>query len=176
MKNIRLYQYFELEEKEMLYYANAFKYGKVSDTLGGHKAKKLTSLSFGDVSKIRDLATTSDYPEIFNIVFGISEKDLNKIRVKEFFMAFNWLQKELEVLISREDHLKGEEDPKLIQAGVERLNSFKGLNILIPLSKAYGKTLEEIESWKYSTIFAILFYDKVNGEIEREYNRLTVEQ
>ena len=156
----------------MLYYSNVFQFVKPVDTIGCFKAKKLTGLPFGEVTNIKNLSAAADYPKVFEIVFGITEKDLENIRMKEFFMALNWLRKELESLIEREKHLVGDEDPKMVEAGSARLNVFKEMNILIPLSKEYGKTLEEIAAWKYSTVFTILYHEKGSRDIEREYSRL----
>lgn len=156
----------------MLYYANVFQFAKAVDTLGNYKAKRLTVLPFGDVTNVKNLAASANYTKVFYIVFGIDEKELVNIRVKEFFMALNWVRQELESLIEREKHLVGEEDPKMVEAGSARLNVFKEMNILIPLSKEYGKTPEEIASWKYSTVFTILYHEKVSRDIEKEYSRL----
>ena len=173
MENIKLYQYHQLSENKKLYYANVFQFVKSVDSIGSHKAKKLTGLPFGEVTNIKNLATAQDYPKVFEIVFGIAEKELSNTRVKEFFMALNWLRHELGELIEREKHLVGDEDPKMVEAGSARLNVFKEMNILIPLSKEYGKTIEEIAAWKYSTVFAIMYHEKVSRDIEKEYSRLT---
>lgn len=157
----------------MLYYATVFQFVRAVGTIGSYKAKRLTGLPFGDVTKVKNLAVAEEYPKVFEIVFGITEKELSNTRVKEFFMALNWVRNELGTLIEREKHLVGDEDPKMVEAGSARLNVFKEMNILIPLSKEYGMTPDEIAGWKYSTVFTIMYHEKVSGDIEKEYTRLT---
>lgn len=173
MENIKLNKYLLLDEHDKMYYANVFRYAKAVDTIGEYQAKKLTGLPFGEVTMVKNLAAAADYIKVFEIVFGISEEELSSIRVMEFFMALNWVRYELGQLVEREEHLVGGEDPKMIEAGSAQLNVFKEMNILIPLSKEYSKTPEEIAAWKYSTVFTILYHEKVRADIEREYNRLT---
>lgn len=172
MKNIKLYQYLKLSERDALYYANVFQFVKPSDSIGEYKGSVLTGLPFGEVANIKKLAKASDFTKVFMIVFGIPEEELIRIRIDEFFMALNWIRNELDQLIGREKHLIGEEDPEMVQAGSERLNVFKEMNILIPLSKEYGMTPDEIASWTYSTVFTIMYYDKISRDIEREYNEI----
>ena len=167
-----MYQYLRLEENDMLYYSNVFQFIKESDSIGKYKASKLTGLPFGEVVNVKKLAKDSKFAEVFVIVFGIPEKKLMRIRVKEFFMALNWLRMELEQLIEREKHLIGDEEPEMIEAGSERMNVFKEMAILIPLSKEYGMTPDQIASWTYSTVFTIMYYDKVNRDIEKAYNKI----
>lgn len=176
MKNIKLYEYLLLSDDEMVYYNNVFQFIKEENKIGNYEAKDLTSLTFGEVALVKKLAVASDYQKVFHIVFGIEEKELLNIRVKEFFMALNWLRNNLDALIEREKFLVGDEDLKMVEAGSARLNVFKEMNVIIPLSKDYGKTPEEIESWKYSTIFTIMYYEKISREVEKEYNRLTIKK
>lgn len=172
MENIKLYQYLQLSESEMMYYANVFQFVKERNSIGKYIAQKLTSLPFGEVTNIKNLAKDADFTKVFMIVFGIPERRLMRIRVKEFFMALNWVKVELDQLITREKHLMGVEDYEMVEAGSERMNVFKEMNILIPLSKEYGMTPEQIASWNYSTVFTIMYYDKVSRDVEKAYNEI----
>ena len=172
MENIKLYKYLKLGENDALYYATVFQFIKGSDIIGKYKATNLTSLSFGEVANVKSLAKNADFTNVFVIVFGIPENELINIRVKEFFMALNWLKFELAELVEREKHLVGDEEPDMIEAGSARLNVFKEMNILIPLSKEYGMTPEQIEGWKYSTVFTIMYHDKVSRDVEKAYNKI----
>jgi len=155
----------------MSYYANVFQFVKASDSIGKYKAQKITGFPFGEVVNIKKLAQASDFTKVFVIIFGISERRLLRVRVKDFFRALNWVRMELEQLIDREKHLMSEEDPEMVDAGSERLNVFQEMNILIPLSKEYGMMPDEIASWKYSTIFTIMYHDKISRDIEIEYSK-----
>ena len=77
----------------MLYYANVFQFIKASDSIEKYKGSKLTSLTFDQVAEVKSLAKESDFAKVFIIVFGIQERRLMRIRVKEFFMALNWLKR-----------------------------------------------------------------------------------
>ena len=78
----------------------------------------------------------------------------------------------MEELIENEKHLTGDEDPEMIEAGSERLSIFKEMNILIPLSKDYGMTIEQIASWTYSTVFVFMYYAKITSEFEQEQHNI----
>ena len=122
MENIKLSDYLKLSENDALYYATVFQFIKGSNEIGKYKATKLTSLSFDDVINIKNLAKNADFTNVFVIVFGIPENELIQVRVKEFFMALNWLKFELAELVEREKHLVGDEDPEMVEAGSARLN------------------------------------------------------
>ena len=169
MENIRLYQFLLLDETEADRYLGVFQHIKPDDRIGKLKAKRLHELSFGEVLTIKKCATKDDYIEPFLIVFGISERKLTRIRVTEFFRAFNWIRDELTVLIEREKLLNSEPEPEMIEAGIERLDIFKEMNLVIPLSKDYSLHPYTIFDWRYQTIFTLLHHGKISAEIDRNY-------
>ena len=169
MENIRLYRLLLLDEAEFDRYFGVFEHIKPVDRIGNLKAKRLQSLTFGEVLTIKKCASKNDYIEPFLIVFGISKRKLLMTRVTDFFRAFNWIRNELTILIEREKLLNSEPEPKMIEAGIERLDLFKEMNLVIPLSKDYSLHPDEIFDWRYSTIFTLLHHGKMSAEIDRNY-------
>jgi len=172
MENIRLYELLKLDQKQADLYENIFQFAKPVDHVGKYKGRKLQMLTFAEVNALKKLANKLDYIPAFQIVFGIPEIVLLKTRVQEFFTALNWLRNEMQILIEREKLLISEPDPEQIEAGIEELNIFKEMNILIPLSKEYCVKPEELAEWRYSAIFTIIYHAKINADIERRYSEI----
>lgn len=169
MENIRLYQFLLLDEAEADRYLGVFQHIKPVDRIGNLKAKRLQALTFGEVLTIKKCASKNDYIEPFLIVFGISKRKLLTTRITEFFRAFNWIRNELTILQEREKLLNSEPEQEMIDAGIERLDLFKEMNLVIPLSKDYSLRPDIIFDWRYSTIFTLLHHGKISAEIDRNY-------
>ncbi len=194
MDNIRLYRFLLLEEAVQNRYFNVFQFiapvGIIPRLFllwqfGNLKAEKLQQLSFGEIIMLKKYATGNDYEKIFQIVFGISESQLLRVRVKDFFQALNWIKNELEILVEREKLLNSEPDPKMMEAGIERLEVFREMNLLIGLMKDYGlpptperslfssaedyNPLDLYAEWRYSTVFTLLYQAKISNDIDRNY-------
>ncbi len=172
MDNLRLYQFLLLDQEKADRYENVFQYAKPVDHINKYKGQKLQSLTFGQVGTLKKLATEREYIQAFQIVFGIPEKTLLKTRIKDFFMALNWLRNEIQNLLENEKLLVIEPDPEQTEAGIDELNIFKDMNILIPLSKEYCEPPEVIAEWRYSTIFTLLYHAKISSEIDRRYSEI----
>lgn len=170
MKNIRLYQFSVLSEEEAEHYASVLQFLKPVDMVGKHKAKSLMSLTYNDVLMLKKLATKDQYVQTFDIVFGIKERELYQVRVREFFSAFNWIRDQIKNLIEMEKReLGGDPDPEMTEAGINRLDSFGDMNAVIPLSTDYGVNPDVILGWRYSQVFMLLRHKKISGEIDRNY-------
>ena len=65
--------------------------------------------------------------------------------------------------------LGGDPEPEMIEAGINRLDSFGDMNAIIPLSKEYGVNPDVIVEWRYMQVFTLLRHKKISGEIDRNY-------
>lgn len=173
MENIRVEQLLKLERTKIEEYTEVFKYVNPKDRIkiGFRKwatGRDFWKLSFDNVAIIKKRMNAGNITRPVSIAFGITEKQVLKMRVKEYFYALAYVRTSLEKITKAEkEHLSSEPDSVLTQAGIERMSIFKELNVLIPLARRYGMTTEQVSEWSYGKVFNESLFDKVSGEIEK---------
>lgn len=180
IQNLTVSQLFALEHSEFERYCQIFEHARPKDHIKAWplylsdpwQAASFGDLTFGDVETIKH-TFSKDLFGVFRIVFGIEQRDLMRVRVRDFFPALNWIKKELSELVKRErDFLEGSQDPDWKNAGGDRLNVFKSMNVLIAFGKEYGQTPQEVEQWKYSFVFTLLYHSRITGEVQKNYHNI----
>lgn len=176
LRNIRTKQLFNLDAESFKEYHSILKHLKPKPTLNGKQAEALESLSFGEVVEIRHSLSkpnTDSISRIFNLVFGTKGTELYKSKILSFYPALNWIKKQM-IAISKRESLKltSTPDAKLKEAGIDNLNKFGELNTLTMLGEKYGTTPQEVEKWKYSLVFALVYQEKVTNDINKNYARI----
>ncbi len=176
LDHISVSQLYQLEEYDFLCYMELQKVMNAKPFFCKHKAKKLTTLTFGEVSKIKRVLikpTLDGLQEVFTAVFGIKKIQYYNADVVDYFYGLNHIIKSIEEIVKREQKaLKGKEDADLDAAGVDKLSRFGELSTLIEVGKKFGKSPEEIEQWKYSLVFSIIFYGKIENEVKDNYSQI----
>ena len=177
LPNITVAEYYQLEEKEFEKYQKLNSVLLINDDLFlKRKAEKLTELTYGNVSTLKHTINEPSFDglnEMIEIVYNIKKRDVLNADIVSYFYALKWIDKSVgEILEMEFKALQTEPDSKMELAGVQRLSVFGDLSALISLGKQFGKAPEEIQSWKYKIVFSILAYNKVYGEVEKEYNKL----
>lgn len=136
-------------------------------------AKKLESLTFGEVAKLKRIVMNIRYEgliEAFTMVFGTNKVYYEMASVTDYLPALKYINHSISILVKREMKLlSSESDPELDLAGVEKLNKFAELNVLIDLGKKFGKSPDEIQNWRYGTVFSIMLHQKTESEIQKRY-------
>ena len=89
---------------------------------------------------------------------------LEDCRIIDFYQWQKYVVEELNVRTKREAQLEIT-DPRLKQAGAERLNIFGELNTKIALAEQFGTTPQEVGGWNYDFVVNILLFNKVRAEI-----------
>lgn len=178
LRNITFKELFQHEETVFEEYHSVLKHLRPKKiTKGKNNYNKLTDMTFGEVISIKLNLQKPNYQaivSIFKAVFGLTEEQVSGLNVVEFFHAFNWIKEEIvEIYNNEQKNLKGTTEPKLKEAGIERLNVFGDMNSLIMLGKIYATPPHEVEKWNYLTVFSYLMYERISKEISDEYRRLT---
>lgn len=173
LTNISVQEFFQVDEATAIKYVELQSIMKSKPTFLKYKAKKLGSLSFGNVAQLKRYIANPTYEsllEAFKMVYGVRQNQYLNADVVSFFYALNHIRESIIEINKREKQLQSEPDADLQNAGVERLQRFGEMGTLINLGKQYSKSPSEIEEWKYNLVYAILLYDKVHGEIKKKYD------
>lgn len=175
LTNISVKEFFQLNDQEVMSYVELQTIMKSKPIFLNRKAKDLGQLEFGQVAQLkRNISnpTFENLYESFKMVFGTKKMEYLSADIISYFYALNWIRENIISIINKEKALAPEPDPDLEMAGVKRLSIFGEMSILINLGQKFSKTPTEIERWKYNLVFAILMYDKVHGEIQKNYMKI----
>ena len=170
MENIKVGKYIVLNESEKMKYDVLFEHVRPSDTLLGKKAVPLMNMTYGEVSFIQH--KVSDVQLVFEKIWGIDRHKFLDLKVADFFPCVNWVKEQLKALAEANKKLETEADPKMEEAGIKELERFGSLNALISIAKDYGVTPQEVETWKYSFVFTLLYHSVISSTIERNYSKI----
>lgn len=135
----------------------------------GVDAKPVFHLKFNEVEKIKDNfkgLNDEKINEIFSIVWGI-EINQNKVRVLQFYRAFNHILSELQQIYKLEEKLGGEPNEKLINAGIKKMSIFGSFNIIDDIAQKYHFRPKDVESWDYSEVYWYALKIKTENEIQK---------
>lgn len=174
LQKISFRQFFQLKNQRFEEYHNVLQYLEALPL--NDKIESLTDLTFGEVAGIKlDLKqpTFDNMIDIFKTIFGLSQKEIYKINVIEFYHALNWIKEEIQNIYDREiQNLSFTPDSKLKDAGIDDLNIFGEMNTLIALGEKFGKAPQEVENWNYNLVFSLMLHQKISTEINKRYVEL----
>lgn len=177
LKNISVKQYSQSQSVvgydsllTAMYGKNEF-YGKKFD---------LNKLSYHAVRKIEKLLkkgkTFDDLCSIFKLSFGCSESEFWNSGIYEFYLARNFLQKEIESLMLQEKSLLMSDGVNLDAwetAGGKSLEPFGDILPLMKLGKIYSIYPFEMGHKPYNEIMALLVAHKRSDSVDQKYHELT---
>lgn len=176
LENISVRKLYELGTFEFEKYMTLQKCMKSKNIFNNVEADKIGGLKFSEVSELKRIfisTTPEGLFRAFEIVFKCNLHTFMKSDVVSFFYAANWIGEEVNEIFEKEKALASEPDFFMIEAGVKRLEIFEELPTLLSLAKRFGTTPQKVERWKYNLIFAILYYDKIFEDVQKNYNELT---
>ena len=152
-------------------------YIQPSGAFRGFLGVKLGSLSYGDVSNIKQLLSNPTEDIIyhsFEKIFRVNRKQYLSAKITEFMAALNYIKEEiLNTLESEKQLFDSEPDPLMEEAGAKRLIPFGELNILKSLGKQFGKSPQEVETWNYNLVISLAVHENITTEIEKNYMELS---
>lgn len=173
LPNISTLEFLKLDEAAALPYWKLQAIMKPHPAFGTRSAKRLGELQYGEVASLKQSIQTPDFEslaDMFTIVFGVKKNQFINAPVTDFLSALGWLRQSIVDLIKKEyNALKSEPDPDMEAAGVNRLSIFAEMNTLIAIGQQYGKSPEEIETWKYNLVFALMLHNKTISEVQKSY-------
>ena len=174
VKNFNLNEVLQDDLKKML------KFGKASNKIGEYESKPFIELPYGIVKKDlpayqkRELISESvelimqiQFPE-----FKIQNENAND--VISFIL---WIKEQQEFLNEIEKiNLHTEPEPEMLASGLQRLNDFGELVTIDALAKGNVLKYAEIQALPYFKVYEKLKLDKVNREIEKNYQKILEEK
>lgn len=176
LRNILIKDLFSLQADMFEKYHNTLKFLKPLPIFKNKELTPIEALTFGEVISIRQNLRNQNIDgiyDIFKIVFGFKSNDFFKLKVVQFYQAFNWVQEQILLIEKREQSkLSSSPDDKLKSAGIEDLNIFQELNTLIALGEKFGKSPQEVENWTYSFVFSLMYHEKISNEINKRYFKI----
>jgi hypothetical protein len=175
VERINVSKLFSLPSDKFEEYHNICQFQKGNNNIKNKTCDGLMSLSWLDVSEIKDYFQSMNVEGIvtaLKIVFGLKEKEILHLDIKEFYQAFNWIQDELLKIYKAEKKLSSKPDSKLKEAGIDDLNIFGDLNSLIAIGEKFATPPHEVEKWNYSLVFSLIYHDKISGEVQKRYDKI----
>lgn len=178
IQNIQLKRLNTLEPSKYDEYRSVLQYLKPKAVIRKRQAKDIMQLTFNEVELVKQSLRQPDIDglaTIFRIVYGLSRKELLKVRLIEFFHAYNHVIKQVNMIMEQENvKLRFEETDmikrdQLQRAGVERLNIFGVLNTLDAIAQRYGTHPDIVKEWQYGYVFSLLFKMNVERQVQDAY-------
>ena len=164
-----------LTDEELSQYSNFLKYLLPKPNLGKYTASNLLDLEFAEVILIKNsIRQGGNMLQGMSIFYKCPEVILVKFRLVEFTYAQNYLIREVETLLRREENaLKSDPDPDWEAAGISVLDKYGPLNILDRLGKEFGKAPQEVELWPYRVVQALMIKRSDEAALYERYRELT---
>lgn len=176
IQNIKLKHLNRLPSDQYDQYRQVLQYLKPMDTIKGKRANDLMQLTFNEVELIKRSFSNPDISNmetIFSIVFGLSKKELLSCKLIEFFHAYNYVIKQISVIIEQEAaKLKADTSIELQQAGIESMQIFGVLNTLDALALRYGTDPDKVKEWQYGYCFSLLYKMNMENKVQKNYNAI----
>lgn len=99
----------------------------------------------------------------------ISDKDIEKANLKEFFQTINQINEQFEDIYRLEKSLQGYTDVDLSNAGADQMNQFGDLNVIDSLAGGDILKWKEVLQLDWWDVYNKLLKDKIEQDIQRRY-------
>ena len=175
LNHIKVKEFFHLKDEDASKYLELQSIMKSEDIFLNYKAKPLGQLTYGQVAQIKRTFKNPDYNsllECFKLVFKVKEDKYLNSDIVNYFYALNWIKEQVMALVEKEKMLVPDPDPDLEMAGVKKLSVFGEMSTLINLAQKFSTSPMVIETWTYNTVYTILLYQKIEGEVRKSYNQI----
>jgi hypothetical protein len=169
--NITLSELIHLEDKSQY---EVLRYVKPISIWNKKKAVVFEELTFGQVVEIRQIledTTIENITKPFQWVFGLSEKEVMKLKVLDFYGLLNHIIKETERIQLMEESLS-EPDPLWQNAGGSKLAQYGEFGVMMSIAEQFNMWVEDVEEKKYGIVFMIMSWNKDLNKVRTEYQRL----
>lgn len=116
----------------------------------------------------------ADLLKIVATVQGITEKQVLKLKILDFFAIVNSIRNQIETIIRAEQKLQSQyPDQKWeMVGGGEKMAKFGIYNTTIALAEQFNTTPQEIEKWQYSHVFTILLHNVTRHDLQHQMNKI----
>lgn len=152
------------------------KFGKSSNRIGKYESKPFIELPYGLIKK--DLPGLQKMELILETIELIMQNqfpefDIKKADGNEVISFLLWIKEQQEFIKNiEEQNLQSDPEPEMLAAGINRLNEFGIAPVVEKIAKDWNYTPEEIEEKPYFKIYEKMKLDKVQGEINKNYQKI----
>lgn len=153
------------------------KHGKRLNKLCGIEVPDLFSLPYKTLKKdIPKLLVSQNLNKVLHIVLN-HEKKCNFVRIvltkkKKRIYFLLWILEQYDKINQMEKvQLKTTIDPKLINAGVRKLEVLEDFNLIDTIAKDYNYTHKDAELLPYEVIFSIQLKSKIEGDVQEKMRK-----
>ena len=114
------------------------------------------------------------FVSIMETMFSVEKSDVMNADIIDLFAAFNRVSFLLNELIEREDNtLPVAPDPKMVEAGLDRLEKFGELNRIDSLAGGDLTKWKDVEQMPYQEVYAKMYMDAEHARIQKAYIEIT---
>lgn len=145
--------------------------------------KAIRELTFGDVINVRNWineASMESIIEIYQLITGLTKKQILNLGIIQFYGIFSFIKNELEEIGNIEvNELSDEDDFDINIEAVnakERMSRFGVLNTIDSLANGDILKWEQIQKLPYLTVLSKLIMDNLKNKIQKEISELQKKQ
>lgn len=152
------------------------KYAKSKNTIGKYEALPFIHLPYGIVKKdLPELLKQGDILKVVDLVMRVNNAGFNAedYQENEIIPFILYIKEQMEFIQKIElENLQSDPDPEMIASGINRLNEFGELVTIDNLAKGDILRYKAIEALPYFEVYQKLKLDKMQREIERNYQKI----
>ena len=155
-------------------------YGKPNNRIGEFESKPFIELPYGLIKK--DLPAYQKQELIGESIELIMQNQFPDFEIKKAsgndVIGFLLWIKEQQLFIKNieEANLQTDPEPEKLAAGIHKLNEFGIAPTVEKIAKDWNYTPEQVEQTEYFKIYEKLKLDKVQGEINKNYQKIIEEK
>jgi len=147
------------------------KYAERTNVLCGVQVDDLFSLPYWHVKKtIPDLIELGKYEEAFSLI--VPELELKEIQKADNYSKasfYFWVLDQYKLIIELEkNNLKSSIDPKLINAGIKKMEVLGDFPLIDSIARDYNYTHDEAKMLPYETVFQIQLKNKIENDVNKK--------
>ena len=147
------------------------------------KSFSASSLTFDEVEVIKNILnspTLDNIKDMFVELFKLGSFEMSadyefyNTSIFDLFRAKKYLQDYIIELVDKENKvLAGIPDDKMLMINAaEKLKVVSHLLTKMRLAEQFSKSPNEIGKWKYNTVFPIMLANKLNNDVQRDYQNI----
>ena len=156
------------------------KFGKLSNRIGKYESKPFVHLPYGLIKK--DLPAYQKQELIGESIELIMQNQFPDFEIKkasgnDVIGFLLWIKEQQEFIKNIEEaNLQSDPEPEMLAAGIHRLNEFGIAPTVEKIAKDWNYTPEQVEKTEYFKIYEKMKLDKVQGEINKNYQKIIEEK
>ena len=150
-------------------------HAKPVNTFKGKSLPDIIKWKFCDVMEFGQLDAIECCNRALNKYAGLNESMLLMGKASEYISLLRHVKNEFDKVSKLMKQLEREPDGDMINAGVDKMNTFGVLGVYYAIDKNPTKW-DEISETPFIMMYSKLMMDKISGEIQEEYSRIQADK